>query len=169
MAKHLRHLTKTNETEASAERTCLRTVYVSKSFKKSWNHLFDKFGRKGQDKRDSINAYYRESIELIKKGVIGRFGSLEVKLLEYVPSKGNGRFFECKQRKISGTDFCPRILFVNVVGTSHSILLDVIDKDGNNIDSSILSALSSKYKMAMQSNYENVYSCKECNEDGVFL
>jgi hypothetical protein len=153
MAKKL--LRKGND---SSEETRMRSVYVSESFKNKWDAMLNKFGRKGQSERDNINSYYRDSIMLIKRGTIGRSGAIEVKHLEYVPSKGNGRFFECKQKRIAGTNFCPRIFFVNVRGTSNSILLDVIDKDGDRIGPSILSALSTKYKMALMNDYASMYS-----------
>lgn len=135
-----------------------RTLYESKAFRGNWNRLFEKFGRKGQDAKENIGAYYRESIELIRRGIIGKHGSIELKHLEYVPSKGRGRFFECKQHRIAGTNFSPRILFVNVQGERSSILLDVIDKDGNDIDQSVLSSLSSKYKLAQLNDYSSTYS-----------
>ena len=155
--KHMaKKLLRKENGNSEASRT--RNVYVPESFKNKWNSFLEKFGRKGQNERDSINSYYRDSIELIKRGTIGRSGAVEVKYLEYVPSKGTGRFFECKQKKIPGTNFCPRILFVNVRGTSNSILLDVIDKDDDRIGSSVLGSLSSKYKMALQNDYASVYS-----------
>lgn len=134
-----------------------REIYVSNSFQKNWEYFLDKFGKKGNDAKDNIDTYYHNSVELIRQGKIGKSDSLEIKSLKFVPKKGNGKFFECKQHRVLGTCFCPRILFVNVRGTNHSILLDVIDKDSDRIGTDILSVLSLKYRIAIKNNYANTY------------
>lgn len=136
-----------------------RRVFVSESFKRAWQSLFDKFSKDSPEARKNLNEYYREGLKLIKQGTVGKAGnSREIKYLEFVPGKAQGRFYEYKQLYIKGTNFCPRILFVNVQGTNDSILLDIIDKNGNSTSAPVLSALSSKFKAALQNDYQNTYS-----------
>lgn len=134
-------------------------VFLSESFKREWNRLFTKFSRNSPDARESINDYYRRSLQLIKSGMIGKDSSgIEIKLIKDVKNARGASYYECKQAHIKGTGFHPRIYFAKVPHTSDSILLEVIDKDGTDIPTAIMNSLTNAYTAALQNDYQNTYS-----------
>ena len=135
-----------------------KQVYLSPAFIKEWNTLFTKFSKQSSEARHNISEYYRKGLILIKTGQ-QKSGPISIKDVYGVPQTNGAKFHECKQVKIDKTGgFCPRIFFVEVPHTNDIIILDIIDKDDNDIPLPIVQALRNKYNAALQNNYKRTYA-----------